>query len=147
MPLTESKIHARTILLLYSADGTAYSTVAALTENSLDNTNDSIEANTKDGNSVEYGDIFKAKVSFKGETVNSVGIAVKTSTAELYALFTGKINGYWKIGKSSPVTGDVVWSFRGYVNVININDPDGQLETFSGNITVNNPPVTFTRTP
>lgn len=147
MSLVESKIHGRDDILLVSTDGgSTYLPVACLTDNSLDNTRAAIDANTKCGNSKEPGDIISQSVNVTGETVNSVGTAVKASTSQLYAIFTAGTKALWKYGKSSPATGDPIYGFTGVISKMTISDKDGELQTFTGTIDITNPPATLTIT-
>jgi hypothetical protein len=147
MSLVESKVHARTVLLTISTDGgTTYLPAACLTENSLETTRAALDANTECGNAMEPGDIIKQTVSIAGETVNSVGTAVKASVSQLYGYMTAGTILMFKYGHATPVTGDPVYAFSGVVSKMNIVDKDGELETFTATIEITNPPATLTIT-
>lgn len=141
--MSETKIKARTILLQYSEDGVvAYLPVACSTEDSFESTIAAIDANTKCGNEMLAGDIVEQSISISGQTITITGIPAKVSTSDLYTIHSTKINGFWKYGPVTPVTGDVTLSFRGVVDSLTINNSDGELQTFDANITVTNAPAT-----
>ena len=145
--MAESKIKARSWLLFISTDaGTTFLPAACLTSNSLESNADTIDANSKCGNETLVGDTMDQTISAEGFAITQTGTATKISESGLYDLHAAKTIINWKIGKAVPVSGDYTYSGDGIITSFSSDSSDGELNTFSIEIAVKNPPATKTVT-
>lgn len=145
--MAESKIKGRSWLLFISEDGgTTYLPVACLTSNNIDSTADTIDANSKCGNETLVGDTMEQTIAAEGFAIIEDGTPSKISESKLYDLHAAKTIINWKMGKAVPVAGDYTYTGDGIITSFSNSSSDGELNTFSIEIAVKNPPATKTVT-
>jgi hypothetical protein len=111
--MAERKMNGADILFFIDpAGGTAYDMVVCLTNQSLGITTDEIDAATKCGPDTQPGKQ-KNSLSIEGQVMASPGTD-RISVAALYTLAQNKTQFSWKYGPATPVTGDPVYTGKGF---------------------------------
>lgn len=131
----QREINGKDILLFIdqSGVGSVYDLIVCLTDNGMGLSTNSIDSSSKCGNSSTPGTT-KADVTFTGNIAFEPATG-KVSEAGLFTLWKNKTIFSWKMGPSSPVEGDVVYSGDGYLSAFTLAYPEGTA-TFSGTISV-----------
>lgn len=132
--MAEHKVSGTDVLLMLSTDGVDYDTVVCLTSQSITRATAEIDAKSKCGPDTLPGTQTNG-VSFEGQLIADPD-AGTTSIADLFDYWTNKTTIYWKMGKVSPVTGDVTYSGTGYISKLDETFGMDNPSTFSGSIGV-----------
>lgn len=129
--MAERKIDGADVLLFIDpAGGTAYDLIVCLTANSFNAALNEIDSKTKCGADKAPGTP-SFEVSFEGQIIYSPDTD-RVSTGSLYTLLTGKTTVGWKMGKATPVTGDIVYSGTAFISKLDQTFPEEGRATFSG---------------
>lgn len=128
------------LLLLDTAGGTAYDSVICLTNWSINDSVNVIDANSFCGPDKEAGTIEGAEIQFEGQlavepTANEVGIKA------IYDAFTAKSNVGFKIGPNVATTGDITWAGTGFISQYESSAAEGELPMFTATLTVKGVPT------
>jgi hypothetical protein len=130
--MAEHKVSGTDVLLMLSTDGVTYDTVVCLTQQGITRATTEIDAASKCGPDTLPGKQTNA-VSFEGQLVADPNTG-STSIADLFNYWTNKTTVYWKMGKVSPVTGDVTYSGTGFISKLDETFGLDNPSTFSGSI-------------
>jgi hypothetical protein len=148
--MAETKVSARDYILLADIDGDgAFKPVACLTANSLKSTNDTIDATSKCGNEYTPAPSFSQSFECAGFAIDETGTASKDSYYQLYAAHAAKTLFSVKMGKASPVAGDVTYGGAGslvFISDFNVNSDDKDDVKFTATFVVKVPPIAQTKT-
>jgi hypothetical protein len=146
--MADTEVRGREWLLLIDADDNgSYLPVACLTSVSISSELDEIDANSKCGNKTLPGDVFSQEISFEGIAIDQTGTPTKDSYNSLYTLHKNKTKFPFKLGKASPVTGDIIYSSTGgYILSWELTSDDNDVNKFSGSIKPEVPTLTQTVT-
>ena len=112
--MAETKVSGRDYILLadINNDGT-FKPVACLTTNSLTSTNDTIDATSKCGNEFTPAPSFSQSFDCEGFAIDETGTPSKDSYQQLYTAHAAKTLFAIKMGKATPVAGDVYYGGAG----------------------------------
>ena len=145
--MAETKVSGRDYILLADIDGdSTFKPVACLTSNSFTSTNDTIDATSKCGNSFTPAPSFSQSFSGEGFAIDETGAASKDSYKALYAAHAAKTSFAMKMGKATPIAGDVVYSGSVFISNFTVNAADKDDVKFTATFVVNTPPLTQTVT-
>lgn len=132
--MAEHKISGDDVLLFIGTDGVTYDTVVCLTSNGITRATNTIDAKTKCGPDSQPGTQTNG-VSFEGQVLADPSSG-KISTDELDDHWRNKTTIYWKMGKLSPLVGDVTYSGTGFIAQLDETFAQDTSATFSGTIGV-----------
>jgi predicted secreted protein len=145
--MAETKVSGRDYILLADIDGdSTFKPVACLTSNSFTSTNDTIDATSKCGNSFTPAPSFNQSFTGEGFAIDETGVASKDSYKALYTAHAAKTSFAMKMGKATPVAGDVVYSGSVFISNFTVNAADKDDVKFTATFVVNTPPLTQTVT-
>jgi hypothetical protein len=140
-------VNGRDIILTIDFDSnTTYLPVACLTSNSMDIKRDAIDADSKCGDNQLPGDSVMQTISCSGNAIDQTGAISRESYDRLYSLLTTKAAVPAKFGPASPVSGDIVYSGNIFVTSLKLDAKDKDLLKFDAEFTVQNAPMTQTKT-
>jgi hypothetical protein len=141
--MADTEIRGREWLLLIDADGNnTYLPAACLTDVTFSSELDEIDANSKCGNKTLAGDVFTQEITAEAIAIDQTGTPTKESYSALYTYHVNKTLLPFKIGKASPVSGDIVYSGSGYIFSWELSTPDNDKATFSITIKPKEPTIT-----
>lgn len=121
--------------ILFSLDpagATTYELVMCQTGLNLGITNNIIDAATKCGPDSRPGKQDQ-NLSFEGQMVLSP-VGLQMGIAEMFTLAQNKTEWSWRSGPATPVSGDIVYTGRGFFGELTQNWPNDENATF--NVTV-----------
>jgi hypothetical protein len=147
--MAETKVSARDYILLadINNDGT-YKPVACLTSNSLTSTNDTIDATSKCGNEFTPAPSFSQSFECEGFAIDETGTPSKDSYQQLYAAHAAKTLFAIKMGKATPVTGDIYYGGTStslvFISDFGVTADDKDDVKFTATFVVSVPPIAQT---
>ena len=147
--MAETKVSARDYILLadINNDGT-YKPVACLTSNSLTSTNDTIDATSKCGNEFTPAPSFSQSFECEGFAIDETGTPSKDSYQQLYAAHAAKTLFAIKMGKATPVTGDIYYGGTPtslvFISDFGVTADDKDDVKFTATFVVSVPPIAQT---
>ena len=148
--MPETKVSARDYILLADIDGNAtFKPVACLTSNSLTSTVNTIDATSKCGDEFQPGPSFTQSFQCEGFAIDETGSPAKDSYQQLYAAHAAKTLFAIKMGKASPVAGDVYYGGAGslvFISDFGVTADDKDDVKFTATFVVSVPPITQTET-
>ena len=130
--MAEHKINGTDVLLFIGLDGNTYETVVCLTSQTVTRTTAEIDAKSKCGPDKLPGTQDNG-ISFEGQVMADPDSG-KTSTDELDDHWREKTTIYWKVGKVTPVIGDVTYYGTGFISELTEVFAQDTVATFSGKI-------------
>ena len=146
--MAETKVSGRDYILLADIDGDAtFKPVACLTTNSFTSTNDTIDATSKCGNSYTPSPVFTQSFECEGFAIDETGTPSKDSYQQLYAAHAAKTLFAIKMGKASPVAGDVYYGGAGslvFISDFGVTADDKDDVKFTATFVVSVPPIAQT---
>ena len=143
--MAETKVSARDYILLADIDGdSTFKPVACLTSNSLTSTLNVIDATSKCGDQFQAGPSFSQSFRAEGFAIDETGTPSKDSYQQLYTAHAARTQFAMKMGKASPVTGDITYSGQVFISAFDVNAADKDDVKFTATFTVALPPVTQT---
>jgi hypothetical protein len=147
--MAETKVSGRDYILLadINNDGT-YKPVACLTTNSLTSTNDTIDATSKCGNEYTPAPSFSQSFECEGFAIDETGTPSKDSYQQLYAAHAAKTLFAIKMGRATPVAGDVYYGGTAtslvFISDFGVTADDKDDVKFTATFVVSVPPITQT---
>ena len=121
--MAERKVSGNDVLLFLDlSGGTSYDLVVCLEQNSLNAATQIIDAKSKCGPDNLPGEQ-TFQVAFAGQVIYSPGVD-RIGSALLFTALIDKTTVGWKMGRTSPVTGDVTYTGTAFVAKLD--------QTFSG---------------
>jgi hypothetical protein len=145
--MAETKVSGRDYILLADITGSStFLPVACLTSNSFTSTNDTIDATSKCGNSFTPAPSFSQSFSGEGFAIDETGTPSKDSYQQLYAAHAAKTAFNMKMGKATPVAGDITYSGQVFISNFTVNAADKDDVKFTATFVVTTPPLTQTET-
>jgi hypothetical protein len=146
--MPETKVSARDYILLadINNDGT-FLPVACLTSNSLTSTNDTIDATSKCGNEFTPAPSFSQSFECEGFAIDETGTPSKDSYQQLYTAHAAKTLFAIKMGKATPVAGDVYYGGAGqlvFISDFGVTADDKDDVKFTATFVVSVPPISQT---
>jgi hypothetical protein len=147
--MPETKVSARDYILLadINNDGT-FLPVACLTTNSLTSTNDTIDATSKCGNEYTPAPSFSQSFECEGFAIDETGTPSKDSYQQLYAAHAAKTLFAIKMGKATPVTGDIYYGGTPtslvFISDFGVTADDKDDVKFTATFVVSVPPIAQT---
>ena len=150
--MAETKVSARDYILLadINNDGT-YKAVACLTTNSLTSTNDTIDATSKCGNEYTPAPSFSQSFECEGFAIDETGTPSKDSYQQLYAAHAAKTLFAIKMGRATPVAGDVYYGGTAtslvFISDFGVTADDKDDVKFTATFVVSVPPIAQTEVP
>jgi predicted secreted protein len=145
--MAETKVSARDYLLLADIDGDGtFKPVACLTSNNITSSLNVIDATSKCGNQMQPGPAYNQSIKADGFAIDQTGVASKDSYNQLYSAFVSKTIFAIKMGESTPVSGNVVYSGNVFISSFDVTAADKDDVKFSATLTVAVPPLTQTVT-
>lgn len=146
--MAETKVSGRDYILLADIDGNGtFKPVACLTTNSLTSTNDTIDATSKCGNEYTPAPSFSQSFDCEGFAIDETGSPSKDSYQQLYAAHAAKTLFAIKMGKASPVAGDVYYGGAGslvFISDFGVTADDKDDVKFTATFVVSVPPIAQT---
>jgi hypothetical protein len=147
--MAETKVSARDYILLADlAGGTTFIPVACLTTNSFTSTVNTIDATSKCGDQFQVGPSFTQSFKADGFAIDETGTPSKDSYQQLYAAHAAKTTFTIKMGKASPVTGDVYYGGTStslvFISNFDVTAADKDDVKFTATFVVVNPPIAQT---
>jgi len=149
--MAETKVSGRDYILLadINNDGT-FKPVACLTTNSLTSTNDTIDATSKCGNEYTPAPSFSQSFECEGFAIDETGTPSKDSYQQLYAAHAAKTLFAIKMGRATPVAGDVYYGGTAtslvFISDFGVTADDKDDVKFTATFVVSVPPITQTET-
>jgi hypothetical protein len=150
--MAETKVSGRDYILLadINNDGT-YKAVACLTTNSLTSTNDTIDATSKCGNQYTPAPSFSQSFECEGFAIDETGTPSKDSYQQLYAAHAAKTLFAIKMGRATPVAGDVYYGGTAtslvFISDFGVTADDKDDVKFTATFVVSVPPIEQTEVP
>ncbi len=150
--MAETKVSGRDYILLadINNDGT-YKAVACLTTNSLTSTNDTIDATSKCGNEYTPAPSFSQSFECEGFAIDETGTPSKDSYQQLYAAHAAKTLFAIKMGRATPVAGDVYYGGTStslvFISDFGVTADDKDDVKFTATFVVSVPPIAQTEVP
>ena len=145
--MSESKVSARDYLLLADIGGTStFKPIACITTNSFTSKGGTIDATSKCGNEFQQGPTFDQSFKVEGFAIDETGAPSKDSYQQLYAAHIAKTDFAIKMGKVTPVAGDITYSATVFISDFDVKADDKELVKFSATLVVTLPPATQTET-
>ena len=150
--MAETKVSARDYILLadINNDGT-FKPVACLTTNSLTSTNDTIDATSKCGNEYTPAPSFSQSFDCEGFAIDETGTPAKDSYQQLYAAHAAKTLFAIKMGRATPVAGDVYYGGTAtslvFISDFGVTADDKDDVKFTATFVVSVPPIAQTEVP
>ena len=145
--MAETKVSGRDYLLLADIDGDGtFKPVACLTSNAITSSLNVIDATSKCGDQFQPGPAYNQSIKADGFAIDQTGVASKDSYNQLYNAFTAKTIFAIKMGPSTPVAGNVVYSGTIFISSFDVTAADKEDVKFSATLTVAVPPLTQTVT-
>ena len=147
--MAETKVSGRDYILLadINNDGT-FKPVACLTTNSLTSTNDTIDATSKCGNEYTPAPSFSQSFECEGFAIDETGTPSKDSYQQLYAAHAAKTLFAIKMGRATPVAGDVYYGGTAtslvFISDFGVTADDKDDVKFTATFVVSVPPITQT---
>jgi hypothetical protein len=146
--MAETKVSGRDYILLadINNDGT-FAPVACLTTNSLTSTNDTIDATSKCGNQYTPAPSFSQSFECEGFAIDETGTPSKDSYQQLYTAHAAKTLFAIKMGKATPVAGDVYYGGAGslvFISDFGVTADDKDDVKFTATFVVSVPPIAQT---
>ena len=149
--MAETKVSGRDYILLadINNDGT-FKPVACLTTNSLTSTNDTIDATSKCGNEYTPAPSFSQSFDCEGFAIDETGTPSKDSYQQLYAAHAAKTLFAIKMGRATPVAGDVYYGGTAtslvFISDFGVTADDKDDVKFTATFVVSVPPIAQTET-
>jgi hypothetical protein len=150
--MAETKVSGRDYILLadINNDGT-YKPVACLTSNSLTSTLGTIDATSKCGDQYTPSPSFNQSFECEGFAIDETGTPSKDSYQQLYDAHAAKTLFAIKMGRATPVTGDVYYGGTAtslvFISNFNVNAADKDDVKFTATFVVSVPPIAQTEVP
>jgi hypothetical protein len=150
--MAETKVSGRDYILLadINNDGT-YKAVACLTTNSLTSTNDTIDATSKCGNEYTPAPSFSQSFECEGFAIDETGTPSKDSYQQLYDAHAAKTLFAIKMGRATPVAGDVYYGGTAtslvFISDFGVTADDKDDVKFTATFVVSVPPIAQTEVP
>jgi hypothetical protein len=150
--MAETKVSGRDYILLadINNDGT-FKPVACLTTNSLTSTNDTIDATSKCGNEYTPAPSFSQSFECEGFAIDETGTPSKDSYQQLYAAHAAKTLFAIKMGRATPVAGDVYYGGTAtslvFISDFGVTADDKDDVKFTATFVVSVPPIAQTEVP
>jgi hypothetical protein len=150
--MAETKVSGRDYILLadINNDGT-YKAVACLTTNSLTSTNDTIDATSKCGNEYTPAPSFSQSFECEGFAIDETGTPSKDSYQQLYDAHAAKSLFAIKMGRATPVAGDVYYGGTAtslvFISDFGVTADDKDDVKFTATFVVSVPPIAQTEVP
>ncbi len=130
------------LLFIDPANGTDYDTVVCLTSNSFKAATNVIDAASKCGPDKLPGtqdfSIDLEAISLYDPTTGTV------SEGDIYSLLANKTTVSWKMGKASPVTGDVTYAGSGFFSDFQRTSSDTDAVSFTASLQIKGTPTKTT---
>ena len=150
--MAETKVSGRDYILLADlANSGTYLPVACLTSNSLTSTLGTIDATSKCGDSYTPSPSFNQTLQAEGFAIDETGVPSKDSYQQLYAAHAAKTQFAIKMGKATPVAGDITYGGTStslvFISNFNVNAADKDDVKFTATFVVVTPPLAQTETP
>lgn len=130
--MAEHKINGTDVLLFIGLDGITYETVICLTSQSVTRATNQIDAKSKCGPDKLPG-TQDNNITFEGQIMADPGTG-KTSTDELDDHWRNMTTIYYKMGKVTPIIGDVTYYGTGFISKLDETFAQDAVATFSGEI-------------
>ena len=130
--MAEHKINGTDVLLFIGLDGITYETVICLTSQSVTRATNQIDAKSKCGPDKLPG-TQDNNITFEGQIMGDPGTG-KTSTDELDDHWRNMTTIYYKMGKVTPIIGDVTYYGTGFISKLDETFAQDAVATFSGEI-------------
>jgi hypothetical protein len=145
--MAETKVSARDYILLADIDNDGtFKPVACLTSNSLTSTLNVIDATSKCGDQFQAGPSFNQSFRAEGFAIDETGTPAKDSYQQLYTAHAARTTFAMKMGKATPVAGDITYSGSVFISAFDVNAADKDDVKFTATFTVALPPLTQTET-
>ena len=150
--MAETKVSARDYILLADIDNDGtFKPVACLTTNSMTSTVNTIDATSKCGDQYQAGPSFTQSFKGDGFAIDETGTPSKDSYQQLYAAHAAKTLFAIKMGKASPVAGDIYYGGTAtslvFISNFNVNAADKDDVKFTATFVVSVPPIAQTEVP
>jgi len=147
--MAETFVSGRDYLLFADlAGGTSFKPVACLTSNSFTSTVNTIDATSKCGDLFQPGPAFSQSFKCEGFAIDETGTPSKDSYQQLYAAHAAGTVFTIKMGKASPVAGDVYYGGTStsdvFISNFDVNADDKDDVKFSATFVVSVPPIAQT---
>jgi hypothetical protein len=143
--MAETKVSARDYILTADIDGDAtFKAVACLTTNSMTSTVNTIDATSKCGDQYQAGPSFTQSFKAEGFAIDETGTPSKDSYQQLYTAHAAKTAFNMKMGKATPIAGDVYYSGQVFISDFEVNAADKDDVKFTATFVVTLPPLTQT---
>lgn len=131
--MAEHKINGTDVLLMISRDaGVTYSVIVCLTSQTVNRTTTVIDARSKCGPDTLPG-TQENDVDFEGQVMADPS-SLRISTDELDDLWRNKETIYWKLGKVTPILGDVTYYGTGFISELAETFAQDEVATFAGKL-------------
>lgn len=130
--MAEHKINGTDVLLFLSRDGVTYSTVVCLTSETVTRTTNEIDAKSKCGPDKLPG-TQDNNISFEGQVMADPSTG-RVSTDEIDDMWRDKTTVYYRVGKASPIIGDVTYSGTGFISALEEVFAQDAVATFTGTL-------------
>ena len=148
--MAETKVSGRDYILLADIDGNGtFKPVACLTSNSLTSTLGTIDATSKCGDQYTPSPSFNQSFECEGFAIDETGTPSKDSYQQLYAAHAAKTLFPIKMGKATPVAGDITYgdlTSLVFISNFNVNAADKDDVKFTATFVVSVPPIVQTET-
>jgi hypothetical protein len=150
--MAETKVSGRDYILLadINNDGT-YKPVACLTSNSLTSTLGTIDATSKCGDQYTPNQSFNQSFECEGFAIDETGTPSKDSYQQLYTAHAAQTLFAIKMGRATPVAGDVYYGGTStslvFISNFNVNAADKDDVKFTATFVVSVPPIAQTEVP
>lgn len=128
--MAEHKINGTDVLLFLSTDGVTYKTVVCLTSETVSRTTNAIDAKSKCGPDKLPG-TQDNEVTFEGQVMADPSSGT-ISTDDIDDYWRNKTTVYFRVGKATPVTGDVTYSGTCFISKLDEVFAMDAVATFSG---------------
>ena len=118
-----------------------------MTTNSLTSTNDTIDATSKCGNEFTPAPSFSQSFECEGFAIDETGTPSKDSYQQLYTAHAAKTLFAIKMGKATPVSGDVYYGGAGslvFISDFGVTADDKDDVKFTATFVVSVPPIAQT---
>jgi hypothetical protein len=143
--MAESKISARDYILMADIDDNAtFKVVACLTSNSLNQSLEALDGNSKCGNEQAPGEIFEASFDFEGFAIDETGTPAKDSYKQLNDAFVAKTVFPVRMQRADAAVGSIRYEADVWISELAVEAADGEYVTFSGTFMVKTAPVSAT---
>lgn len=130
--MAEHKVSGNDVLLFIGTNGVTYNTVVCLTSNSVTRATNIIDAKSKCGPDKLPG-TQDNEIAFEGQLMADPS-GGRISIDDLDDYWRNITTIYWKMGKVTPLVGDITYSGTGFISKLDEVAAQDAPVTFSGSI-------------